>query len=209
MLWLLEEPGVDYSIELFQRDAKTLLAPPELTAVHPLGKSPVITDGKQTLAESGAIIEYLNDAYGAGRFAPVAASPDWLRYRCWMHYAEGLLMPLLLMKLVFDRIAKAQMPFFAKPVAKAIADRAKKSFVMPQIERHLDFLEAELGKSEWFAGSRFTAADVQMSFPVEAAAARAGLGANRPRLMDFLARIHARPAYGRALARGGEYAIVD
>ena len=209
VLWLLEELGVDYSIELYQRDAKTLLAPPELTAVHPLGKSPVITDGKLTLAESGAIIEYLNDAYGAGRFAPVAASPDWLRYRYWMHYAEGSLMPLLLMKLVFDRIAKAQMPFFVKPVAKAIADRAKKSFVMPQIERHLDFLEAELGKSEWFAGSRFTAADVQMSFPVEAAAARAGLGANRPRLMDFLARIHARPAYGRALARGGEYAIVD
>ena len=117
-------------------------------------------------------------------------------------------MPPLLLKLVFDQIAKARMPFFAKPVAKAIAERVRKGFVMPQINRHLDYLEAELGKSDWFAGNEFSAADVQMSFPLEAAAARGGLDAARPRLMDFLARIHARPAYQRALERGGTYGIV-
>ena len=208
VLWLLEELGLSYEIKFYERDARTLLAPPELLAVHPLGKSPVITDGEATLAESGAIVEYLTERYGAGRFIPAAGSPERLRYRYWLHYAEGSLMPPLLLKLVFDRIAKAKMPFFARPVAKAIADRARAGFVMPQIARHLDYLEAELGRSPWFAGDAFTAADVQMSFPLEAAAARGGLDAGRPRLMEFLDRIHARPAYRKALARGGDYAVV-
>ena len=208
VLWLLEELGVAYEVKRYQRDAKTLLAPPSLLAVHPLGKSPVITDGALTLAESGAIVEYLVGRYGGGRFAPAPGTPEGVRYIYWMHFAEGSAMPPLVMKLVFDRIEKGPMPFFARPIARAIAGRVKGTFIAPQITRNLDFMEAELGKSEWFAGDAFTAADVQMSFPVEAAVARAGLDASRPRLMAFLERIHARPAYRRALERGGEYGLL-
>ncbi|MDB5874577.1 MAG: glutathione S-transferase [Ramlibacter sp.] len=207
VLWLLEELGLDYEIRRYQRDPKTMLAPPELRQVHPLGKSPVITDGELTLAESGAILEYLVERYGNGALLP-EAGPQRLRYRYWMHYAEGSLMPPLLLKLVFDRIEKAKMPFFVKPVARAIANNARRTFVVPQIERHLDYLEGELAKSPWFAGEQFSAADVQMSFPLEAAQVRGGLNQSRPRLMDFLARIHARPAYQRAVEKGGAYGIV-
>ncbi len=208
VLWLLEELGLVYEIKRYQRDPATMLAPPELRSVHPLGKSPVITDGELTLAESGAILEYLVERYGDGRLAPPAGTPQRLRYRYWMHYAEGSLMPPLLLKLVFDRIGKGKMPFFARPVAKAISTRAKSTFIQPQIDRHLDYLEHELGQAEWFAGPDFSAADVQMSFPLEAAQARAGLDARRPRLMAFLERIHAREAYRRAVDRGGEYGIL-
>ena len=208
VLWLLEELGVEYEVRRYQRDPATMLAPPELRAVHPLGKSPVLTEGDLVLAESGAIIEYLVETHGNGRFIPVAGTPERLRYRYWLHYAEGSAMPPLLLKLVFDRIGAAKMPFFVKPVARAIAARARDSYIQPQIDQHLDFMEAELGRSAWFAGAAFTAADVQISFPLEAAAARAGLDATRPRLMDFLARIHARPAYQRAVARGGEYGVM-
>jgi glutathione S-transferase len=207
VLWLLEELGVDYDVVRYARDPETLLAPASLREVHPLGKSPVVTDGALTLAESGAIVEYLVDTYGAGRLAPPAGSPERLRYTYWLHYAEGSAMPPLLLKLVFDRLESAPMPWPVRPVARAIAGRVKSSFVMPQIERHLDYLEAELGRHAWFAGEAFSAADVQMSFPLEAAAARAGLDRGRPRLTDFLARIHARPAYARALERGGKFAI--
>jgi glutathione S-transferase len=208
VLWLLEELEVEYEVKRYERDKSTMLAPPELRQVHPLGKSPVISDGDLTLAESGAIIEYLTDQYGAGRLAPPPATPERLRYTYWMHFAEGTAMPPLLLKLVFDRIEKAPAPFFARPIARAIAGRAKSSFVQPNIDRNLDFMEAELGKSEWFAGNTFTAADVQMSFPIEGAAARGGLDAKRPKLMAFLGRIHARPAYARALERGGPYALL-
>ena len=209
VLWLLEELGLEYEVRRYERDPVTMLAPPELRAVHPLGKSPVITEGDLVLAESGAIVEYLVETHGKGRLVPAPGTPQRLRYRYWLHYAEGSAMPPLLLKLVFDRIAKAKMPFFAKPVARAIAARAKDSFIQPQIDQHLDYMEGELGRSRWFAGDEFSAADVQISFPLEAAAARAGLDGSRPRLMDFLARIHARPAYQRALARGGEYSIVS
>ena len=209
VLWLLEELGLRYEVRRYQRDPVTMLAPPELRAVHPLGKSPVLTEGELVLAESGAIIEYLVETHGNGRFIPPPGTPERLRYRYWLHYAEGSAMPPLLLKLVFDRIGKAKMPFFAKPVARVIAAKARDSFIQPQIERHLDFMEAELGRSPWFAGDAFTAADVQISFPLEAAAARAGLDAKRPRLMDFLARIHARPAYQRAVERGGRYGIIS
>ncbi len=207
VLWLLEQLGVPYEIRRYQRDPKTMLAPEALRAVHPLGKSPVITDGALTLAESGAIIEYLVDRYGEGKFAPALDTPERLRYTYWLHYAEGSAMPPLLLKLVFDRIEQAPMPFFAKPVARAIAGRAKSSFIEPQITRHLSYLEDELGKHRWFAGNEFSAADIQMSFPVEAAAAPMGLGASRPKLSAFLDRIHARPAYRRALERGGEFRL--
>jgi glutathione S-transferase len=208
VLWMLEELGVPYEVKRYQRDAKTMLAPPELRAVHPLGKSPVIEDAGQVLAESGAIIEYLAERYGEGRMAPVAGTPERLRYRYWMHFAEGTAQPPLLLKLLFDRLDKGPMPFFVRPVARAIAQRAKDSFVQPNIERNLDFMEGELAKSEWFAGSEFSAADVQMSFPLEAARVRGGLDEKRPRLMSFLERIHARPAYRRAIEKGGEYALL-
>jgi glutathione S-transferase len=208
VLWLLEELGVPYDVRRYERDPKTLLAPPELRQVHPLGKSPVITDGALTLAESGAILEYLVDRYGSERFAPAPGSPERVRYTYWMHYAEGSLMPPLLLKLVFDRLEKARMPMLVKPVARGIARQVRGTFVQPQIDRHLDYLEGELQERDWFAGRAFSAADVQMSFPLEAAQARGGLDATRPRLLDFLARIHARPAYKRALAQGGPYGIV-
>ena len=208
ILWLLEELGLPYEIKRYQRDPKTMLAPASLRAVHPLGKSPVITDGALTLAESGAIVEYLIDQYGGGRLAPAPGTPERLRYTYWLHYAEGSAMPPLLLKLVFDTIEKSPMPFFVKPIARAISGKAKSAFIVPQIKQHLDYLEGELGKSPWFAGSEFSGADIQMSFPLEAAAARAGLDQSRPHLMDFLARIHARPAYQRALEKGGEYALL-
>ncbi|MBI3769254.1 MAG: glutathione S-transferase [Deltaproteobacteria bacterium] len=208
VLWLLEELGVAYEVKRYERNAQTMLAPPALRAVHPLGKSPVITDGALTLAESGAIIEYLARRYGDGRLVPTAGTPEHLRYTYWLHYAEGSLMPPLLLKLVFDRVESAPMPFFVRPVAKTIAGRAKGSFIEPQINLHLDYIEGELGKSTWFASNDFTAADVQMSFPLEAAAARAGLGPTRPKLTAFLEHIHARPAYKRALEKGGPYEMV-
>jgi len=208
VLWLLEELGVPYEVKRYQRDAKTMLAPPELRAVHPLGKSPVIEDAGQVLAESGAIIEYLAERYGAGRLAPAAGTREYLRYRYWMHFAEGTAQPPLLLKLLFDRVEKGPMPFFVRPVARAIAQRAKSGYVQPNIDRNLDFMEGELGHSEWFAGAAFSAADVQMSFPLEAARARGGLDEKRPRLMAFLGRIHARPAYLRAVEKGGEYALM-
>lgn len=205
VLWLLEELGLPYEIQRYQRDAQTMLAPPELKRVHPLGKSPVITDDGRTLAESGAIIEYLVDGYGAGRLAPPVGSEHRLRYTYWLHYAEGSAMPPLLLKLVFDRIEHGPMPFFIKPVAKAIARQVKQAFITPQIDLHLDYLEAELAHSDWFVGNEFTAADIQLSFPLEAAAMRGGLDQRRPRLHAFLQKIHARPAYRRALERGGRY----
>lgn len=208
VLWLLEELGVQYEIKPYQRDSKTMLAPPELRAVHPLGKSPVITDGALTLAESGAIVEYLAERYGAERLVPAAGSPERLRYTYWMHFAEGSAMPPLLMKLVFDRIKSSPMPFFIRPIARTIADRALNSFVLPNLERNLDFMEGELQKSEWFAGGRFSAADIQMSFPLEAARSRGGLDGKRPGLMAFLKKIHSRPAYERALERGGKYELL-
>ncbi len=208
VLWLLEELELPYEITRYERDPETMLAPASLRAVHPLGKSPVITDGDLTLAESGAIIDYLIDRYGAGRLAPQAGTPARLRYNYWLHYAEGSAMSPLLLKLVFDKIERSPMPFLIKPIAKGISSKVKSSFINPQIQQHLDYLEGELGKSRWFAGEEFTGADIQLSFVVEAAQARGGLDASRPKLMDYLKRIHARPAYKRALKRGGEYSLL-
>jgi glutathione S-transferase len=204
VLWLLEELGLPYDIRFYKRN-RNMLAPPELRQVHPLGKSPVITDGANTLAESGAILEYLLERYGEGRFAPAPGTPEHLRYRYWMHFAEGSAMPPLLMKLVFDRLDGPQVPFFVRPIARGIANKVKAMLITPNLQRQFDFMEAELGRDEWFAGSEFTAADIQMSFPIEAAADRAGLKDGHPRLVDWLARIHARPAWKLALERGGPY----
>jgi glutathione S-transferase len=205
ILWLLEELGLAYEIKKYQRDPKTMLAPPELRAVHPLGKSPVIQDGDTIVAESGAIIEYLTGRYGDGRLAPAPGTPERMRYTYFLHYAEGSAMPPLLLKLVFDRVENSPAPFFVRPIARAIANKVKDGFVLPQIRQHLAFLEGELAERAWFAGDDFSAADIQMSFPLEAAAARGGLDGKYPKLSAFLERIHARPAYQRALERGGKY----
>lgn len=205
VLWLLEELGLPYDIVRYERDPKTMLAPKSLRAIHPLGKSPIVVDGDITVVESGAIVEYLVDRYGEGRLKPAAGTADARRYTYFLHYAEGSAMPPLLLKLVFVRMETAPVPFFAKPVARLMAKGAQKTFIDPQLKLHLDYLENELGTSGWFAGDDFTAADIQMSFPLEAAASRAGLDASRPRLTGFLERIHARPAYLAALERGGDY----
>lgn len=205
VLWLLEELGLPYEIKRYQRNQKTMLAPPELCEIHPLGKSPVITDGELTLAESGAIIEYLADRYGEGHLIPAPGSPARLRCNYWLHYAEGSAMPPLLLKLVFQRVEVAPLPFFVRSVAKSIASKVQQSFVDPQIGLHLSYMEGELAKTDWFGGADFSVADVAMSFPLEAATARGGLDDHYPRLQTFLQRIHARPAYQRALESGGDY----
>lgn len=209
VLWLLEELGLDYNVVRYQRDPDTMLAPPSLRAVHPLGKSPVVVDGEHVLAESGAVLEYLVERYDAAHaFAPSPGTAERLRYRYWMHYAEGSAMPPMLLSLVFSRLKKAPMPFFMRPVARGIADKTLSSFVAPQVKLHLDYMEDELGRRRWFAGEGFSAADIQMSFPVEAAAARAGLQ-KYPHLQNFLERIHARPAYQRALSQGGPFDLLS
>jgi glutathione S-transferase len=205
VLWLLEELAVPYEVVRYERDPQTLLAPAALLRVHPLGKSPVISDDGVTVAESGAIIEYLVDRYGEGRLIPPVGTTERLRYTYWLHYAEGSAMPPLLLKLVFDRVAARPMPWPAGAVARRIASSVQQAFIGPQLERHLNFMESELAVRPWFAGAHFSAADVQMSFPLEAARSRAGLDARRPKLVDFLSRIHARSAYQRALERGGRY----
>ncbi len=172
ILWLLEELGVEYQIQRYERDPKTMLAPPELRAIHPLGKSPVLTDGDLTLAESGAIIDYLASRYSESLLPP-AGTPERLRCNYWLHYAEGSAMPPLLLKLVFDKVESSPMPFFIKPIARGIAQKVKQALINPQLKLHLDYLESELGKSTWFAGEDFTAADIQLSFPLEAATSRA------------------------------------
>jgi glutathione S-transferase len=209
ILWLLEELGLPYEVKRYQRDATTMLAPPELRAVHPLGKSPVITDGDVTLAESGAIVEYLAFRYSDGILVPKANAPEHLHYMYWMHFAEGSAMPPLLLKLIFDRIESGKgMPFFVRPVARGIAQQVKKMMVTPNLERQLDYMESWLGSHAWFAGAAFSAADIQMSFPLEAAASRGGLDEKRPKLWAFLKTIHARPAYQRALEKGGKYELL-
>lgn len=207
LLWLLEELNLDYDVKRYERDKKTMLAPAELKQVHPLGKSPVITDGDRTIAETGAIIEYLVDYRAEGRLKPDHGSDAHLRYIYWLHYAEGTVMPLMVMTLVFGRLSKSPMPLPMRPFGKAIGFGVQSQFLNPRIEENLAFMNDELGKHEWFAGDAFTAADVMMSFPLEAAASRSSLD-DYPNLSDFLQRIHARPAYERALERGGPYEIL-
>jgi glutathione S-transferase len=203
VLWLLEELGLPYEVKRYERNAQTMLAPPELLAIHPLGKSPVITDGDKTIAETGAIIEYIIDAYGQGRLIPPAGTAERLRWTYWLHYAEGSAMTPLLLKLVFT-VLPTRAPGLLKGVVKAISAKAQSQMIDPQLKSHIDYWEAELTKFPWFAGSEFSAADIIMSFPLEAAVARAG-AASRPHVKALLERMHARPAYKKALERGGPY----
>jgi len=205
IIWLLEELGLEYDVKRYERQP-TQLAPETLKSVHPLGKSPVITDDGKTIAESGAIVDYLIETYGKGRLIPPSGSPEHLRYLYWTHYAEGSAMPPLVMKLIFGQIPKSpQMPFFLRPLARAMFGGITKSYLDPQIAAHVAFWAAELEKSPYFAGEALTGADVMMSFPLEAAAASQTLP---PVLASYLVRIHDRPEYQRALARGGPYALI-
>lgn len=206
VLWLLEELGVPYELKLYQRDPKTMLAPPALKAVHPLGKSPLVTDAGHTLAESGAILEYLLDHYGAGRLRPAADSADFQRYRFFMHYAEGSLMPLMLLALAFGRMTQGPVPFFAKPIVKGIAKTAQAQFIGPQLQLHLSHVEAELKGKRWLLGDKLSAADIQMSFPIEAAAVRSDLSVF-PEIKRYLAQLRAEPGYQRALEKGGPFSL--
>jgi glutathione S-transferase len=205
ILWLLEELGQPYEVRRYARDPKSRLAPPELLAVHPLGKSPVITDDGRVVAETGAIVEYLVDRYGNGRLRPAQGTDAQLAYTYWLHFAEGSAMPPATMKLVFDMLP-ARTPFLVRPIAAMIGKAVDAQYLAPTIARQMAIIEETLGKSPWFAGSAFSAADVMMSFPLEAAAARSGLK-GLPKIAAWLETIHARPAYQRALEQGGPYAF--
>ena len=208
VLWLLEELELPYEIVPYQRDPKTMMAPPTLRAVHPLGKSPVITDDGRTVAESGAILEYLVARYGNGRLAPEPGSDAQLRCTYWLHYAEASLMPLLFTKLVASRLAHPPVPSLLRPFGRVLGGALESKFLGPQLEAHYGYIEGELSGRSFFAGDALTAADIQMSFPLEAAHARGGLdGARYPRTVQLLDRLHARPAYQRALAKGGPLSL--
>ncbi len=208
ILWLLEELEVPYEIKRYARDPETSLAPAELTAIHPLGKAPIITDGDTVIAESGAIIEYLVDRFGKGRLVPADGTAEKLKYTYFMHYAEGSFMPLMIISLIMGRIEAAPVPFFLKPITRGIANKVRDGYLTESIRRNLHFLETTLAATPWFTGSEMTAADVQMSFAVEAAAVRANLGSDFPALAGFLDRIRSRPAYQVALEKGGPYSLL-
>lgn len=204
VLWLLEELGIPYEIKRYERDKTTMLAPKELYAVHPLGKSPVIEENGVTVAETGAIFEYIGETHGAGALIPEKGTPEARAVTYWLHYAEGSAMTPLLLKLVFSRLPE-NAPFIMKPVVKAVSKKAQDGFVDPRVNEHVRYWETELASTGWFAGTEFSLADIMMSFPLEAAGSRADLSA-LPNINGFLARIHARPAYKAALERGGPYA---
>lgn len=205
VLWMLEELGIPYEIQFYQRDPKTMQAPDSLKKVHPLGKSPVITDGDMVVAESGVIIDYLARTYGEDTMLPPGNGQAWLDYNYWLHYAEGSLMPPLLMRLVFEKVKASPMPFFIKPVAKGIAAKTNQAFIGPMIDTHMDFVESHLENNTWFLGDDLSGADFQMSFPLEASLARGIVGNDRPNITAWVKRVHARPAYQRGLEKGGEY----
>jgi glutathione S-transferase len=208
IIWLLEELGIDYDIKRYGRDRKTGLAPPELLDVHPLGKAPVITDGDKTVAESGAIIEYLMYEYDDGRLRPEEGTAERLAYNYWLHYAEGTFAPLMILSLVLSRIEEAPMPFFLRPVARGIAQKVRDAYLDANVTLNLRFMDGTLKESRWFCGDLFTAADVQMSFALEAAEVRTDLTDDYPHLAAFLETIRARPAYKQALDKGGHYELM-
>lgn len=206
ILWLLEELGVEYRIKTYRRDPVTMLAPPELKKVHPLGKAPVITDEAHTVAESGAIIEYLVDRYHGESLVPQAGTPERLRYTHWLHYAEGSAMPLLVMRLVFSKLGKPPVPAIIRPIGKLLANGVRQKFLDPQLRLHCDYWESELRQHAWFAGDQFTAADIQMSFPLLAAESRTDLS-DYPQIQKVMQNMRERPAYQRAIEKGGEFQL--
>ena len=204
IVWLLEELGLAYEIKRYKRDPKTMLAPPGLRAVHPLGKAPILVEDEIVMIESGAIIDHLIARHGTSSgLRPEEGTPERLAYSTFLHFAEGSMMPPLLLRLIFNRMNELS-PALMRPLVRAVSKPVNDGFVAPNIKRTLEFLEAELGKRRWFAGEAFSGADIQMSFPIEMAQQRGGLDTTRPKLMDFLARIRAKPAYQRAMSKIGE-----
>lgn len=208
VLWLLEELGLEYHIQHYARDQKTLLAPEALTRVHPLGKSPVITDGALTLAESGAIVTYLIHQYGPASMQFEPGSAHWRDSCYWMHYAEGSVMPVMLLNLVFNHMKTQPMPFFAKPIVGVISDKVNQALISPNYHRHMAFINAHLEHNEWFVADRLSGADFQMIFPLEAGEVRGGVSQRYPAIQAYMDRIHVRPAYVQALKRGGPYQLM-
>jgi glutathione S-transferase len=209
VLWLLEELGLPYELKVYKRDSKTRLAPPELKKVHPLGKSPVITDGDLVVAESGAILEYLAETYGAraqgeaGQLLATPGSAEYRQLRFWMHYAEGSLMNWLVMKLVFVTIPRQPMPFFVRPIARKLCATVQAKLIDPNLKSAMEFIESHLAKNSWFAGERLTLADFQMSFAVAALLSRGNASDTCPHIVAWLKRVEARPAWQRGIAKGG------
>ncbi|NDL65116.1 glutathione S-transferase [Acerihabitans arboris] len=201
ILWLFEELGLSYDVIYYQRE-KTMLAPESLKKIHPLGKSPIITDGALTLAESGAIIDYAEDRYDSAHLLSPRDShgDDWVRYRYWLHYAEGSLMPLLVMKLIFGMLGKPPVPLLVRPIGAAMGRGVAQKYLDPQLLNHGRYLENHLGQHPWFAGERFSAADIQMSFPLEGMASRVGIE-GYPAIRAYLDKLQQRPAYQRAKIR--------
>lgn len=202
VIWLMEELGVDYDVALYDRDPVTNLAPAAYRALHPLGKAPVVTIGEDTLAETGAIIEYFMDRHPEAGLRPEMGDPARQSYHYWMHAGEGSLMPLLVMGLFFNRMETVP-PFFIRPIIKTVTGRIRDMYLTPSTSNIMDFIEAELGKSPWFTGARLTAADIMMSFPLEAAMVRAATGKSYRNIAAWLEKIHDRPAYKRAVEKGG------
>ena len=202
IIWLLEELQLEYNLKTYYRDQNTNLAPVELKEIHRLGKSPVVTVDDLVLAESGAIIETIIDKYGEGRFKPTENSPEMIRYRYWMHAAEGTLMPALVLKLIFTKLETAP-PWFIRPISRAISRKINSAYIMPNIKNLLSYMESELSRYEWFAGDQFTAADIQMSYGVEALCNRDEVIKNCPNLKSYFEKIKAREAYQIAIEKGG------
>lgn len=204
ILWLLEELGLEYNIIEYKRDPKTLSAPESLKQIHPLGKSPVIEDNETIVAESGAIIEYLLDQYDTESIFRPSSGRALQNYRYWLHFAEGSLMPLLVMKLVFKKISQNPMPFFVKPIAKSISDKVQINFIDPRLIPQLDLIDKALVSSMWLTGDELTGADIQMSFPLQAASTRTDMS-RYTNISRFLDQVQARPGYQRALEKGGRF----
>jgi len=202
ILWLLEELQLEYELKIYERNPKTNLAPLELKKVHPLGKAPIVSMDDLVLAESGAIMETLLERFGEGRLKPAFNSPDMIRYRYWMHAAEGSLMPVLLLKLIFTKMESA-LPWFLRPIARAISGKVHQSYIHPTLKGLLDCMESELSRSSWFAGDAFTAADIQMSYAVEAICSHEETVRNYPNLKNYFKRIQQRIAYQIAVEKGG------
>ena len=211
ILWMLEELNQEYEIIGYERDLKTLQGPKSLRNIHPLGKSPVITDdsnGEQILiAESGAIVEYLLQNYGknSSLIIPETGSQQERDYLYWLHFSEGSLMPPLLLRLIFERVKKARVPFFVKPITKAVAHKVLTEYVNPNINRLLDFIEASLKGKNWFLGDQLSGADIQMSFPLETSLARGLVNEHYTCIQSYVERIHEQPGYQAALKKGGKY----
>jgi glutathione S-transferase len=205
ILWLLEELAVDYTIVRYARDKKTMLAPPEMKKIHPLGKSPIVEHDGRVLIETGAVVEYLLDTFDKGTLRPQPGTDAFLRHRFFLHYAEGSVMPPLLLKLITSELKGKKVPALVRPIAKGIAASVDKAFTDAQITTHLGFLDGELASRDYFVDT-LSGADVMLSFPIEAAKARVGLD-KYPRLDAWLGRIRARAPFQRALEKGGPYTL--